>query len=239
MSPLLMALSMFALWLLSGVRIAQEYERGLVFRLGRFRGERGPGLFWIIPLLEWSRIIDIRTVTVNVEPQETITKDSVTIKVNAVVWYKVTDPGKAVIRVADYRAAVYQVALTTLRNVIGQHMLDEVLRERDKINEMVWQIVEEATAPWGVQVEMVEMKDVEIPPNMQRAMAKEAEAMREKRARLIKAEAEFEASVKLGEASLQVMKTPAALELRRMQMLTEIGAEQNTTTIVMMPSDFV
>jgi len=226
--------------LLSGFRVCTEYERGVSFRLGRFAGVRGPGLFWLIPLgIELMRKVDCRTTTVNVEPQETITKDSVTIKVNAVLWYRVKDPERAIIRVADYRSAVYQVALTTLRNVIGQHMLDEVLRDRDKINEVVLQIVAEATDPWGITVEMVEMKDVEIPANMQRAMAKEAEALREKRARIIKAEAEQEASVKLVVAANQIATSPAALELRRMQMLSEVGAEQNTTTIVMMPSEFV
>ncbi|MBI5832469.1 MAG: slipin family protein [Armatimonadetes bacterium] len=225
---------------LSGLRVCQEYERGVVFRLGRFAGIRGPGLYWLIPLgIETQRKVDMRTNTVNVEPQETITKDSVTIKVNAVLWYKINDPQRAIIKVADYRSAVYQVALTTLRNVIGQHMLDEMLRDRDKINEVILQIVAEATDPWGVAVEMVEMKDVEIPPNMQRAMAKEAEAAREKRARLIKAEAEAEASLKLTVAAKEMGNSPVALELRRMQMLSEVGTEQNTTTIIMIPSEFV
>src|SRR6516225_8750293 len=189
---------------LSGLRIAQEYERAVVFRLGRYHSVRGPGLYWNIPLLEWQRKVDMRTITVNVEPQETITKDSVTIKVNAVLWYRITEPFKAVLEVADYNAAVYQVALTSLRNIIGQHMLDEVLKERDKINDKLRGIVDQATDPWGVQVEMVEMKDVEIPQQMQRAMAREAEAIREKRARLIKAEAEQEAALKLGDAARQV-----------------------------------
>jgi regulator of protease activity HflC (stomatin/prohibitin superfamily) len=224
---------------LSGLRIAQEYERAVVFRLGRFHSVRGPGLYWNIPIFEWQRKCDMRTVTVNVEPQETITKDSVTIKVNAVLWYRITDPAKATLEVADYRAAVYQVALTSLRNIIGQHVLDEVLKERDKINEQLQVIVDKDTAPWGVKVEMVEMKDVEIPQAMQRAMAREAEAIREKRARLIKAEAEQEASIKLSAAARSISQDPYGLELRRMQMISEVGAEQNTTTIVMMPSEFV
>lgn len=224
----------------SGLRICNEYERSVVFRLGRFVGIRGPGLFCLIPFgIEQARKVDGRTNTVNIEPQETITKDSVTIKVNAVLWYKIHDPERAIIRVADYRSAVYQVALTTLRNVIGQHMLDEVLRDRDKINEVILQIVAEATDPWGITVEMVEMKDVEIPGNMQRAMAKEAEALREKRARIIKAEAEAEASLKLTDAASQIASSPVALELRRMQMLTEVGSEQNTMTLIMVPSEFV
>lgn len=232
-------LILLAMLLLSGIRIAQEYQRAIVFRLGRYHSTRGPGLYWNIPFLEWQRLIDIRIETVNVEQQETITKDSVTIKVNAVLWFKVSNPEKAVIAVADYRLAAYQVALTSLRNIIGQHMLDEVLKERDVINNTLREIVDTSTAAWGVKVEMVEMKDVEIPEGMQRAMACEAEAVREKRARIIKAEAEQEASIKLTEASELIMKHPAALELRRMQMISEVGAENNTTTILMIPSDFV
>src|SRR5205085_6565618 len=190
-------------------------------------------------LLEWQRVVDMRTVTVNVEPQETITKDSVTVKVNAVLWYRIVEPFKAILEVADFRAAVYQVALTSLRNVIGQHVLDEVLKERDKINDILRRMVDKDTEPWGVIVEMVEMKDVEIPQAMQRAMAREAEAVREKRARIIKADAELEASYKLAGAAEQITHNPLALELRRMQMISEVGAEQNTTTIVMMPSEFV
>src|SRR3954471_15445751 len=225
---------------LSGVRIAQEYQRAVVFRLGRYHSVRGPGLYYNIPLfIEWQRRVDMRTITVNVEPQESITKDSVTVKVNAVLWYRVTEPFKAILEVADFRSAVYQVALTSLRNIIGQHVLDEVLKERDQINAKLKTIVDQATDPWGVSVEMVEMKDVEIPQSMQRAMAREAEAMREKRARIIKAEAELDASVKLGEASRIITQNPLGLELRRMQMISEVGAEQNTTTIIMMPSEFV
>jgi regulator of protease activity HflC (stomatin/prohibitin superfamily) len=220
-------------------RIAQEYQRAVVFRLGRFHGIRGPGLYFLIPLIEWQTRVDMRTVTVDVEPQESITKDSVTIKVNAVLWYRITDPAKSVLEVADFQAAVYQVALTSLRNIIGQHVLDEVLKERDLINDKLRAIVDKDTDPWGVLVEMVEMKDVEIPSGMQRAMAREAEAIREKRARLIKAEAEQEASRKLADASEIISHHPLALELRRMQMISEVGAEHNTTTIIMMPSDFV
>jgi regulator of protease activity HflC (stomatin/prohibitin superfamily) len=224
---------------LSGLRVAQEYERAVVFRLGRFTGIRGPGLFYLIPLLEWQRKVDMRTVTINVEQQETITKDSVTVKINAVLWYRITDPAKAILEVADFRSAVYQVSLTSLRNIIGQHVLDEVLKERDRINDQLRAIVDKDTDPWGVLVEMVEMKDVEIPQAMQRAMAREAEAIREKRARIIKAEAELEASQKLAGAAEQITHNPLGLELRRMQMISEVGAEQNTTTIVMMPSEFV
>jgi regulator of protease activity HflC (stomatin/prohibitin superfamily) len=211
----------------------------VVFRQGRFHSVRGPGPYYNIPLFEWQKKVDMRTITVDVEPQETITKDSVTVKVNAVLWYRVVEPFKAILEVADFRTAVYQVALTSLRNIIGQHVLDEVLKERDKINEMLRVLVDKDTDPWGVKVEMVEMKDVEIPQAMQRAMAREAEAMREKRARIIKAEAELEASSKLASASEQIAQHPLGLELRRMQMISEVGAEQNTTTIIMMPSEFV
>lgn len=221
------------------VRIAQEYQRSVVFRLGRFIDIRGPGLYFLFPLIEWQTKVDMRTVTVNVEPQETITKDSVTIKVNAVLWYRIVDPAKSILEVADYQSAVYQVALTSLRNIIGQHVLDEVLKERDIINDKLRAIVDKDTEPWGVIVEMVEMKDVEIPTGMQRAMAREAEAIREKRARLIKAEAEQEASYKLADAAKTITENPMGLELRRMQMISEVGAEQNTTTIIMMPSEFV
>ena len=224
---------------LSGIRIVQEYERSVVFRLGRFTRVAGPGLFWIIPVIEWTTKIDLRTRTVDIERQETITKDSVTVNVNAVLWYRIEDPQKAVISVEKFAAAVYQVALTSLRNIIGQHALDEVLKSRDEINRALQQIVDQATDPWGVKIEMVEMKDVEIPSAMQRAMAREAEAVREKRARLIKADAELEASAKLTAAAGQMVASPMALELRRLQMVAEIGAENNTTTVLMLPSDLI
>ena len=223
-----------------GLRVANEYERAVVFRLGRLQKTRGPGLYWLIPLgIERQKKVDLRTRTIDVESQESITKDSVTVKVNAVVWLKIVDPVKSVVAVADFYSAAYQVALTSLRNIIGQHYLDEVLKERDKINSALQLVVDQATEPWGVKVEMVEMKDVEIPVQMQRAMAQEAQATREKRARIIKAEAEQEAAAKLAEAGIIIAEHPLALELRRMQMITEVGAEQNTTTIVMMPSEFV
>jgi regulator of protease activity HflC (stomatin/prohibitin superfamily) len=229
---------MLLVFLLSGLRIAQEYERALVFRFGRYKGLRGPGLFWIIPIIERSQLVDLRTKTVDLERQETITKDSVTIKVNAVLWFRVTNPGDAVIKVANYSQAVYQFAVTALRNIIGQHLLDEVLKEREQINRTLQKIVDEATTNWGIKIEMVEMKDVEIPQTMQRAMAREAEAIREKRARIIKAEAELDASEKLATSARQMQDSSIALELRRMQMLSEIGIDNNTTTVILMPSEF-
>jgi regulator of protease activity HflC (stomatin/prohibitin superfamily) len=225
---------------LSGFRIAQEYERGVVFRLGRYKGLRGPGLYWIIPLnIERSVQVDIRTRTVSAEQQETITRDSVTIKVNAVLWYRIIDASKSVIEVADAPAAVYQLALTGLRNIIGQHDLDEILQERNKINTLLGESISGSTAAWGLEVQRFEMKDVELPQAMQQVMAMQAEAIREKRARIIKAEAELEASVKLSAAAAQITENPAALELRRMQMIAEVGAENNSTTVLMIPSDFV
>ena len=226
--------------ILSGVRIAQEYERGVIFRLGRYVGLRGPGIYFLIPLgIERSVSIDIRTRTVSAEQQETITRDSVTIKVNAVLWYRVVDSAKSVIAVRDSNAAVYQLALTGLRNIIGQHDLDEVLQQRDKINDLLRQSIAGSTAAWGLEVERFEMKDVELPEAMQQVMAMQAEAIREKRARIIKAEAELEASQKLSAAALQMAENPAALELRRFQMISEVGAENNSTTVIMIPSDFV
>jgi regulator of protease activity HflC (stomatin/prohibitin superfamily) len=225
---------------LSGLRIAQEYQRGVIFRLGRYVGLRGPGLYWIIPLyIERAVTIDIRTRTVSAERQETITRDSVTIKVNAVLWYRIVDAAKSVIVVADAPAAVYQLALTGLRNIIGQHDLDEVLQERNKINSLLCENIAASTTAWGLEVQRFEMKDVELPVAMQQVMAMQAEAIREKRARIIKAEAEFDASVKLSAAAAQIMASPAALELRRMQMISEVGAENNSTTVLMIPSDFV
>jgi regulator of protease activity HflC (stomatin/prohibitin superfamily) len=234
------AIIVIFLLVISGIRVAQEYQRGVVFRLGRYKGLRGPGMYWIIPLgIERSVIIDIRTRTVSAEQQETITRDSVTIKVNAVLWYRITDAAKAVIEVADAQAAVYQLALTGLRNIIGQHDLDEILQERNKINSLLTDSIAGSTAAWGLEVQRFEMKDVELPKAMQQVMAMQAEAIREKRARIIKAEAELEASVKLSQAAAQITANPAALELRRMQMIAEVGAENNSTTVLMIPSDFV
>ncbi len=222
-----------------GLRLDREYERGVIFRLGRLKGTMGPGLYWVVPWVDQKVQVDVRTKTVDIQPQETVTADSVTVKVNAVLYYRILDPVKAINKVENYQVAVYQTALTTLRNVVGQNILDDVLQNRDKVNARVQEIVDEITEPWGVVIERVEMKDVEIPLAMQRAMAKEAEAVREKRARLIKAAAEQEASAQLAEAARRITDNPAALELRRLQMLTEIGAENNTTTLIMLPSDIV
>lgn len=225
--------------IISGFKIDKEYQRSVIFRLGRYAGVKGPGLYWIIPFVDTRRRIDMRTMTVDIESQETVTKDSVTIRVNAVLYFRINEPEKAVIQVVDFMNATYQAALTALRNVIGQHNLDETLKDRETINLAIKEIVEEITDKWGLTVDYIEMKDVEIPESMQRAMAKEAEAIREKRSRIIKAEGEFDASMKLKDAAQFIEENPAALELRRMQMISEVGAEQNTTTIILMPSDFV
>ena len=239
MSILVVILVALAVFGIAGLRIANQYARGVVFQLGRYRATLGPGLYWIVPLIEWQRLVDLRITTAAVEEQETITKDNVPIKVNAVVWYRVVNPKEAVIEVKSIDTAVIQVALTTLRTGIGQHSLDEVLKEQEAVSKVIQEKIDAVTEPWGVKVERVEMKNVEIPQSMQRVMAQEAEALREKRARLIKAQAEYEAAEQLRKASEIIMQSPAGLELRRMQMLTEVGAEQNTMTIVMMPSEFV
>ncbi len=232
------AIAALALVLIS-LRVANEYQRGVVLRLGRLVGAKGPGLYFLIPILDRQTMVDLRVVTAKVEQQEAITKDNVPIKVDAVVWYRINDPVKSVIAVKDPHSAVTQIALTTLRNVIGRHTLDDVLKEMEKLSTEMRATVDGVTEAWGVEVQLVEMKDVVIPQSMQRAMAQEAEALREKRARIIKADAEFEAAQRLNDAATVIMKSPAGLELRRMQMITEVGAEQNTTTIIMMPSEFV
>ena len=223
----------------ASLRIARQYERCIVFRLGRYARTAGPGLFWIIPLIETQERVDLRISTNMVEDQETITSDNVPIKINAVIWSRVVDPARSLIEVRGVGNAVVQVAVTALRNVIGRHSLDEVLKDQASVGAALQETVDRVTEPWGVKVERIEMKNVEIPASMQRAMAQEAEALREKRARQIKAEAELDAATLLNKASSIIMESPAGLELRRMQMLTEVGAEQNTMTIVMMPSEFV
>ena len=225
--------------LVRSLRVAAQYQRAVIFRLGRFNRMAGPGLYLLLPFVEWQVRLDLRTVTRAVEPQEGITRDNVPIKVSAVIWFRIVDAGRAVIQVRDVDDAVVQVSLTTLRSVLGQHTLDELLKDQDTIGSLMQRSIDGVTGPWGVEVERVQMKNIEIPPSMQRAMAQEAEALREKRARIIKAEAELEAAEQLRNAASVIMQNPAGLELRRMQMITEVGAEQNTMTIVMMPSEFV
>ncbi len=223
----------------SAVKIVQEYERGVIFRLGRFVGARGPGLFFIVPFIDRMVKVDLRTVTLDVPAQECITRDNVTIKVNAVVYFRVLDPGKAIIQVEDYRRATWLIAQTTLRNVIGQSELDDLLAHREKVNEQLQMIIDEQTEPWGIKVSIVEVKDVELPQTMQRAMAKQAEAEREKRAKIIHAEGEFEASKQLAAAAEVIGSQSATLQLRYLQTLTEIAVEKNSTIIFPVPIDMI
>ena len=233
------AVVLVAIVVLRSVNVAQQYQRAVVFRLGAVNRIKGPGLYLVWPFIEWQQKLDIRTVTRAVEPQEGITRDNVPVKVSAVIWFHITDAARAVTQVRDVENAVIQVSLTNLRSVLGQHSLDELLKDQEAIATAMRQAIDVVTEPWGVAVELVQMKNIEIPPSMQRAMAQEAEALREKRARIIKAEAELEAAEQLRNAASVIMQNPAGLELRRMQMITEVGAEQNTMTIVMMPSEFV
>lgn len=222
---------------LSAVKIIPEYERGVVFRLGRLVDARGPGLFFLLPVVERMVRVDTRVITIDVPSQEVITLDNVTIKVNAVLYFMVINPSWAVVKVVDYIRATLQIAQTTLRSVVGQVELDEMLAQRDAINERLQRIIDEQTEPWGVKVTIVEVKDVELPQSMQRAMAKQAEAEREKRAKIIHADGEFEASKKLAEAAEVIASEPVSLQLRYLQTLTEIAVEKNSTIIFPLPVD--
>jgi len=221
----------------SAIRIVNEYERAVVFRLGRLVGAKGPGLILLIPFVDKMRKVDIRVITMDVPAQEVITKDNVTIKVNAVVYFKVFDPCKSVVNVLDFIRATSQIAQTTLRSILGQVELDEVLSHREKINQELQHIIDEQTEPWGIKVSTVEVKDVELPQSMQRAMAKQAEAEREKRAKIIHASGEFEASKQLAQAASIIASEPATLQLRFLQTLTEIAVEKNSTILFPVPID--
>lgn len=225
--------------LLAAIKIVKEYERGVVFRLGRLVGPRGPGLILLLPFIERMVKVDLRTVTMDVPAQEVITRDNVTVRVNAVSYFRVIDPSAAVTNVTDYIRATSQIAQTTLRSVLGQSSLDELLSEREKINAELQRIIDEQTEPWGVKVSIVEVKDVELPQSMQRAMARQAEAEREKRAKIIHAEGEFQASTQLAEAANVIAREPVALQLRYLQTLGEIGAEKNTTIVFPLPIELL
>ncbi len=227
------------IFLLASIRIVKEYERGVIFRLGRLVGARGPGLFFIIPIVESMTVVDLRTVTYDVPSQEVVTKDNVTVRVNAVVYYRVVDPTKAVTEVYDYKYATAQIAQTTLRSIIGQAELDEVLSEREKLNVKLQQIIDEATNPWGIKVTAVEIKDVELPDEMRRVMAMQAEAERERRSKIIRAEGEYQAAIKLKEAADILAQSKGALMLRYLQTLNEIASEQNTTIVVPIPMELL
>ena len=221
------------------VRIVQEYERGVVFRLGRLQGARGPGLFIIIPIIERMVKVDLRTVTMDVPSQEAITRDNVTVRVNAVIYFHVLRPEESVVNVIDHFRATSQIAQTTLRSVLGQSDLDELLSEREKINTSLQQIIDEQTEPWGVKVTVVELKDLELPESMQRAMAKQAEAERERRAKIINAEGEFQAAERLAEAGRIMSQEPATLQLRFLQTLSEVATERNSTIVFPVPIDLI
>src|SRR2546430_4680779 len=221
------------------IRILREYERGVVFRLGRLLDPKGPGLFLLIPIVDRMVKVDLRTITLNIPPQEVITKDNVPARVNAVAYFRIVDPKAAIVNIENFMVATSQIAQTTLRSVLGQHLLDELLSEREKINAILQGIDDEATAPWGIKVSIVEVKDVEIPSGMQRAMARQAEAERERRAKVINAEGEFQASERLKDAALVVEEHPIALQLRYLQTLLELGSSQSTTIVLPAPIDLI
>jgi regulator of protease activity HflC (stomatin/prohibitin superfamily) len=233
-------LLLLVLFLMAAIKVAREYERGIVFRLGRlFPQPKGPGLFILIPVVDRMVKVDLRTVTLNIPPQEVITRDNVPARVNAVAYFRIVEPKAAIVQVENFMVATSQIAQTTLRSVLGQHVLDELLSERDKINAILQEIIDEATTPWGIKVARVEVKDLEIPSGMQQAMARQAEAERERRAKIINAEGEFQASERLKDAALVIEKHPTALQLRYLQTLLELGGSQSTTIVFPAPIDLI
>src|ERR671925_422765 len=228
------------LFLTSAIKVAREYERGVVFRLaGRLAPPKGPGLFLLIPVIDRMVKVDLRTITLNIPPQEVITKDNVPVRVNAVAYFRIVAPKDAIVQVENFMVATSQIAQTTLRAVLGQHVLDELLSEREKINAILQEIIDGATGPWGIKVSIVEVKDVEIPGGMQRAMARQAEAERERRAKIINAEGEFQASERLKDAAEVLGDHPIALQLRYLQTLLELGSSQSTTIVFPAPIDLI
>ena len=238
MGPLTIAIVVLII-LANSVRILKEYERGVIFRLGRLIGEKGPGLILLIPIIDKMQRVDLRTITFDVPPQDVITRDNVTIKVNAVVYFRVMDANKAIVNVENYMMATSQIAQTTLRSILGQVELDDLLTKRDHINKELQQIIDEQTEPWGIKVSVVEVKNVDLPVEMQRAIARQAEAERERRAKIIHAEGEFQASEKLAAAAEIIGKTPTGLQLRFLQTLTEVAAEKNSTLVFPIPIDLL
>jgi len=233
-------LALVVLFLISAIKVAREYERGIIFRLGRLLPEpKGPGLFLLIPVVDRMVKVDLRTITLSIPPQEVITKDNVPVRVNAVAYFRIVEPKSAIVQVENFMVATSQIAQTTLRSVLGQHVLDELLSEREKINAILQEIIDEATTPWGIKVARVEVKDVEIPGGMQRAMARQAEAERERRAKVINAEGEFQASERLKDAALVIEDHPIALQLRYLQTLLELGSSQATTIVFPAPIDLL
>jgi regulator of protease activity HflC (stomatin/prohibitin superfamily) len=229
-----------ALYAIAAIKVLREYERGIVFRLGRlFPQPKGPGLIFLIPIVDRMVRVDLRTITLNIPPQEVITKDNVPVRVNAVAYFRIVQPQEAIVQVENFMVATSQIAQTTLRSVLGQHQLDELLSEREKINAILQGIIDEATAPWGIKVSIVEVKDVEIPQGMQRAMARQAEAERERRAKVINAEGEFQASERLKDAAQVIEEHPIALQLRYLQTLLELGSSQSTTITFPVPIEML
>jgi len=226
-------------FVLSGLKILKEYERAVIFRLGRLVDSRGPGIIYVIPLIEKMQKIELRTVTMDIPPQDVITRDNVSVKVSAVLYFRVIDPNRAIVEVADYLFATSQLAQTTLRSTCGQAELDELLAEREKINAHLQEILDTQTDPWGIKVVSVEVKHIDLPQEMQRAMARQAEAERERRAKVINAEGEFQAAQKLADASAVIGQHPMALQLRFLQTLTEVASENNSTTIFPLPIDLI
>jgi regulator of protease activity HflC (stomatin/prohibitin superfamily) len=235
--PLATVVVLVAGLVLSGIKILKEYERGVIFRLGRLIDHRGPGVIYVLPVIERMQRIDLRTITMDIPPQDVITKDNVSVKVSAVLYFRVVDPNRAVVEVVDYLFATSQLAQTTLRSVCGQAELDELLAERDRLNARIQEILDQQTDPWGIKVVTVEVKHIDLPQEMQRAMARQAETERERRAKIINAEGEFQAAQKLADASHIISQHPVALQLRFLQTLTEVASENNSTTIFPVPVD--
>ena len=228
------------LYAIAAVKVLREYERGIVFRLGRLVQEpKGPGLFFLIPIVDRMVRVDLRTITLNIPPQEVITKDNVPVRVNAVAYFRIVSPKDAIVQIENFMVATSQIAQTTLRSVLGQHQLDELLSEREKINSILQEIIDEQTAPWGVKVSVVEVKDVEIPQGMQRAMARQAEAERERRAKVISSEGEYQASERLKDAATVLENHPVALQLRYLQTLLEVSGSASTTIVFPAPIDLI
>jgi len=241
MNPIVIGIIVLALIILlpMAIKIVKEWERGVILRLGRLVGAKGPGLFVIIPFVDRMITVDLRVVTMDVPPQDVITKDNVTVKVNAVVYFRVVDPEASVVKVLDHIRATSLISQTTLRNVLGQHELDELLIQREKLNQVLQKIIDEQTDPWGVKVSIVEIKDVELPETMRRSMAAQAEAERERRAKIIHAEGEFQASEKLAQAGAIIAREPTTLQLRYLQTLVEVSSERNSTIIFPIPIDLI
>ena len=234
----LVVLAIFALILAgASIRVLREYERGVIFRLGRLIATKGPGLILLIPMIDRMERVDLRTVTLNIPPQEVITRDNVPSSVNAVAYFRVVDPNRAIVEVENFLLATSQISQTALRSVLGKAELDQLLSERERLNEQLQKIIDESTEPWGVKVTAVEIKDVEIPEQMQRAMARQAEAERERRAKIINSEGEYQAAQKLTDAADIISTNPASLQLRYLQTLLEIGGNQNTTVVFPLPMD--